>query len=530
MNHLLQIGEYTIYMDDVYSSGPVIPTLRAKLGSAHFLARCVEKSVLTSKIQQFLKNEVEFLAKFECPYLIKVRHIHENDNYYVCIYEDCSTGPLSKMEGKLDEGKILCFLTQILKIACVLSVDDIALTALTPDSIFVHVENGNLFYKLSTLIQNTSIDYRKNTEESPYFAPEIKNMSACVYSLGVLVTKLLSGTAKYVPESTSENLRHLISRCLEENPVKRIPLEDIMFHPFMAEPKRLIKEYEIGKLLGEGDFAEVYLATRLATKETVAIKQLKVQQAKLSLKFFDENTMLRYLFYLSREIALMYSIAYSTANKTGLSILKDHFLGENVLYLVIEYCKGSALSSVLKLYPKGLPKALLYSYSKDLASCLSHLHAMKIAHRCLTPQHVLLTETEPEIARLKIASFGLSTKLHEEVGYMEQIITSASYIPPEATNVGGGFEFSLSYDIWSYGVILYEMAFGVQPIHILKGEKEQQSLKINLMNKGKAKFIGREDLDGEFFELIKNCLKVNKNERPSAASILVCPLFNKIFI
>ncbi len=519
-----------MHQEEIYAHTPLVPTVKARDGSHDYLARCVPKhSDPGEHTLSAIRKEFNILFRFACPHLLRPARVLETNSDTIFLYEDCSRGPLSVCaKSRMNESEARDFLAQIVRVICVLSIEGIAVTYLTPEMIFIHEEHDStVVYRLGSLLCGPEAT---DPAASIYVAPELRSIASCVYSLGVLLAQLVFGSPvppKTPIDPTQEALLHLIRRCTDENPIKRIPLEDLMFHPFMAEPKRLFAEFSLGKLLGEGEFANVYLAEDKRTMAQCEIKELKIQQAKLSLKFFDENTMLRYLIILAREVALMYNIAYTALDKSGLLFLKTHFLGDNVLHLVTEHCAGGNLSALIQRFPKGLPETILRSLGRKLAECLKHLHAIKIVHCRLIPYHILLTDPDPALAELRIASFTLSTKLNSGTGSMEPINSIGTYIPPEATAVESNFAFSFSYDIWSYGIILFEMAFGVQPNHVVQNEKERQALKINLMQKGEVRFPERAGLDKRFVELIRACVNPDRSARPSAEELTLHPVFGE---
>jgi len=487
----LIIQNCVVNLGEIFAECPFFETYTGKINQNNdILARCVQKSLLSSKIKDMLLCEKEYLQKYNSPHLIKFMQIIENEKYLIFIYQKSPTEKsLRNFISKMNFEEVKEFLRQIMNIICALRIDNINVIFLNPDSIYVSQENDTKIYKLGTLIGTTSLFYTESINISPYFAPELSVSSA--WSLGVLL-KMLP-----LPYLNSDSYSHLLKRCLEKDPSKRIPLEDIMFHPFMNSPEKLSQNYTIIKLIGESDFAERYLALNKKTNENVMIKVAKIRQAKLSLKFFDSNTMLKYLTLLEHEISLLYNMSYFNSQDSSKSVvlLKDNFFGDNTLYFIFEFCQGVSLANLIEKYPDGLPLDLLIKFAKNIIKCIKNLHEMQIVHRHLTPRHILLTNEDPYKSELKITDFAHALKLLNGIGNMEHLITDQTYIPPEAVNVENDFEISFSYDIWSFGIILYEMTYGIQPIFIEKSEKDRQALKINLMQKGEFRTKNRVDIN-----------------------------------
>jgi Tol biopolymer transport system component/tRNA A-37 threonylcarbamoyl transferase component Bud32 len=227
---------------------------------------------------------------------------------------------------------------------------------------------------------------------------------------------------------------------------------------FLAQPAIQAKElaigsrlgpYEILSRIGAGGMGEVYKARDTRLDRTVAVKILSdrlADRSELRERFEREG----------RTIASL--------NHPHICTLYDIGRQDGVDYLVMEYVSGKSLSKLIK--PRGLPFAEALHYAQQIASALAAAHAAGIVHRDIKPANVIVT---PE-GQVKILDFGLA-KLEErrvetqiQPRTMEPTLTvagvvmgTAGYMSPEQARAE---EVDARTDLFSFGVVLYEMATG----------------------------------------------------------------------
>ena len=193
-------------------------------------------------------------------------------------------------------------------------------------------------------------------------------------------------------------------------------------------------KYEILKTLGSGGFGTVYLVRDTWIDKKVAIKVPHKQNGE-----FDE---------LLREPRLLAALDHAnivrivTAEKTD-----DYF------FIVMEFVEGESLEAMIDR-EKGLGIEQATDFARQLATGAEYAHAQGVLHRDLRPGNVLVT---PE-GRIKITDFGTSRFL-EVAERASTIIGSPPYMAPEQFQGRAMF----SSDVYSLGVIMYEMMTGVLP-------------------------------------------------------------------
>jgi serine/threonine protein kinase len=103
------------------------------------------------------------------------------------------------------------------------------------------------------------------------------------------------------------------------------------------------------------------------------------------------------------------------------------------------------------------------SFARDILSALVHIHAQRVIHADLKVENILAFEpaTKEEFPVLKVCDFGLSQRLdpHGKVALAKKIGT-IGYMAPE---LGVADQVDTAIDMWSFGIVLYEMAAGYKP-------------------------------------------------------------------
>lgn len=204
--------------------------------------------------------------------------------------------------------------------------------------------------------------------------------------------------------------------------------------------KTLAGRYTIVEKIGEGGMAVVYRAIDNNTTKTVAVKVLREEYA--SNASFVERF---------RSEAL----AASRMSHPGIVNLLDVGEDEGVRYIVIEYINGASLRDLIRQQGALRPKVAA-DISTRLLAALSHAHEQGIIHRDIKPQNILVDRQHS----LKILDFGIARVIGSAVEPHDQAIGSVHYFSPEQAR--GELADQMS-DIYSVGVVLYEMLTGKKP-------------------------------------------------------------------
>ena len=198
------------------------------------------------------------------------------------------------------------------------------------------------------------------------------------------------------------------------------------------------------KRLGKGSSATVYLGKHRTEQYDVAVKKFELSPDDKHLRKRAE-----------REIQILQSLHHNNIIHLY-EIVRDKF--HNDIYLFLEYCPHGSLHTFLG---KGgyLEEHQARSLFHQLAGALKHLQERNIYHRDLKPHNLLLSST----FQLKIIDFGFSTLQHRNS--FKRICGSPLYMAPEMIHTN---EYHSLSDLWSIGIIMYEILFGHHPFPKMK--------------------------------------------------------------
>ncbi|XVE59711.1 hypothetical protein DITRI_Ditri05aG0068100 [Diplodiscus trichospermus] len=293
--------------------------------------------------------------------------------------------------------------------------------------------------------------------------------------------------------------------------MKRIRDEDgSRFNNFQI----LNNRYALLNLLGKGGFSEVYKAYDLVEHRYVACK-LHGLNAQWS-----EDKKQSYIRHAIRE----YNI-HKTLLHHHIVRLWDIFeIDQNTFCTVLEYCSGKDLDAVLKATPV-LPEKEARIIIVQIFQGLVYLNkrAQKIIHYDLKPGNVLFDE----LGVAKVTDFGLSKIVEDDVGSRGMELTSQGagtywYLPPECFELSRTPLISSKVDVWSAGVLFYQMLFGRRPFG--HDQTQERILREDTIIKArKVEFPSRPTVSNEAKDLIRRCLTYNQAERPDVLTIAQDP-------
>jgi len=222
------------------------------------------------------------------------------------------------------------------------------------------------------------------------------------------------------------------------------------------------------KKLGRGTFADVWQGEWLnpAASEVVkvAIKEFYLNKQTLKRALETEITIMQSLDH-PNIVKLISVIAVEKKlnidDSFEANTLGHQSSSEDKLWVILEFCEGGDFKTFLK-DTKNSPKQQRLSekwariYMKQIAEGLRYLRSKNIIHRDLKPHNLLMTKDHKTI---KIADFGFARILGSEA-LEATVCGSPLYMAPEILR---GEEYNSKADLWSVGVILYEMLCGVRP-------------------------------------------------------------------
>ena len=196
-------------------------------------------------------------------------------------------------------------------------------------------------------------------------------------------------------------------------------------------------------LLGRGGMGTVYRATDALTGQIVAVKVLdKTSEVSQTSEVFAR---------FAREGEALRQLSHPNIVRIVAAVQEQ---GRHCL--VMEYAAGGSLRSVLKREGR-LPATRAAEIALDLADALTHAHRLGILHRDLKPENVLLAaDGTPRLADFGLAHLAAGPRLSQS----GVLVGTVDYVSPEACQ---GVVVSELSDIWSFGVLLFEMVAGCLP-------------------------------------------------------------------
>jgi len=207
---------------------------------------------------------------------------------------------------------------------------------------------------------------------------------------------------------------------------------------------------EIDKVLGRGAMGTVYRARQVSLDRPVAVKVMAgdlVGQNEFILRF-------------RREAAALAALAHTNV----VAIIDQGNIGTN-WYFVMEYVDGPTLRRELSRKSITIPLAI--DYGLQIGHGLAYAHTKGVVHRDLKPENVLLADEGRAGRVAKICDFGLADILYSDRSYVNLTgsrisMGTVNYMAPEQRQDAGRVDQRA--DVFSYGVVLYELFTGELPV------------------------------------------------------------------
>src|SRR5215831_8428464 len=254
--------------------------------------------------------------------------------------------------------------------------------------------------------------------------------------------------------------------------------------------------YEIQQLLGEGGMGEVYKALDRELDRPVALKLIRPELASNSsmLARFKQELL------LSRQV-------------THKNVIRIFDLGDSdgVKFITMEFVEGHDLRTLIQEKKKFSPEQAV-EVMQQVCQALEAAHSVGVIHRDLKPQNIMREYT----GRILVMDFGLARSMGD-VGMTQTgaLVGTMEYMSPEQAL---GKELDQRSDIFTAGLILYELLTGNTPFHA-------DSALASLIKRTQERAIPVSDYDssipGALSEVVSKCLERDPNQRyQTAAEVL----------
>eukprot|EP01022_Parablepharisma_sp_SALTPOND_P033081 TRINITY_DN88162_c1_g1_i1.p1 TRINITY_DN88162_c1_g1~~TRINITY_DN88162_c1_g1_i1.p1 ORF type:complete len:954 (+),score=100.18 TRINITY_DN88162_c1_g1_i1:155-3016(+) len=533
-----------------------------KTTGEEYALKVVKTSKMTDvKIASLLLGEVEIMLELtSCPFAIRIEDYFVYKNDLCLILEYCNGGDLDNFirklrrktkEFPLEELKLIAW-----NVACGLyemHKRNMMHRDIKPKNILVIDDK-----KTGTLIDIKLCDYGLSKKVSEYeelhgstilgtfdyFAPELyelmeKRMAGDVtdikydykidvWSYGILLYFALYGKTPMEPPGSKysvmrqKNIHYpsikgvppsymdLIKKCLTFDPAKRPSFAELLNDPFFTivvlQPRLKLAPYTQGKLIGNG-----------ATKKT-KVYECQKDGRNYAMKVIEAGAVEK-----KRLVGEIDTLA-KLKNSDNIIKLYDYFAIGDSVYLILDYYQGGDLEQYITT-KENMKVPLTPDQQIHMAYCvlngIKDIHTHNIIHRDVHPKNILLDlNPDGSIKNAVIGDFGFARVLLDEAA---QTMFFTAYKSPEMTFPDLGGVHDAKTDIWSYGMLLYFVIFGVHPEKYPKNHNL-----VEVLRKGDVKYDEtRASASPELVSVMKECLRVKPTDRPAAFELLKNPIFAK---
>ncbi len=285
--------------------------------------------------------------------------------------------------------------------------------------------------------------------------------------------------------------------------------------------KFLNNRYLIRDLIGKGGMGRVYLA------EDAAKGGIPVAVKILSMNLVNQQMSQRF----AREIFI--GAQLGRKSKHIVRVLGYGVTEDKIPFFVMEYLQGKNLKQIIKVEPLKLPKFLDFCQQICLGLQCAHQgvsikgEIYPVIHRDIKPENILITEDAKKGEILKILDFGIAKFLTERSGMTltESFIGSLPYCSPE--HMEGRKLLDVRSDIYSLGVLMFEMLTGKHPFQI-KSNSFGDWYQAHRFETPPAieEMITQVKIPQELKKLVMTCLAKEINARPQNVNQILASLEN----
>ena len=264
---------------------------------------------------------------------------------------------------------------------------------------------------------------------------------------------------------------------LNNNNIKEKNENKTIFIKDKAIKKVTLNDFKILKVLGRGTFGKVCLVQYKSAKKYYAMKIMKkntiLEHDQVSHTLLEKNILqnLNYQFLVGMEFC---------------------FQTQERIYFVMNFIRGGELFNHLHKC-QYFPESETKFYCAIIGLALEYLHTHGIVYRDIKPDNILIDED----GYLKLADFGMAKMLKDQEKAFSLCGTPEYFAPEIITREG----HNKSADWWSYGILLYEMLYGIPPFYSKNTEKM-----FELITKAEIKFPKKIHISEMAKDLISNLL------------------------
>ncbi|CAK68583.1 unnamed protein product (macronuclear) [Paramecium tetraurelia] len=262
--------------------------------------------------------------------------------------------------------------------------------------------------------------------------------------------------------------------------------------------------YSINKLIGKGNFAKVYSASKKSDHSTYAVKafdKLKFQDIRI-----DKPALIK-------ELSIMRKMEF-----VGVIKLCEVFENDNYIFMVCELLEGGELFNQMK--GKAYDEKTVAHIMFRILQSIDYIHSVGVLHRDIKPENLIL-RSKRDMADVVIADFGLADFYNQEGDYMFKRCGTPGYVAPELLQ---DKIYDYKIDIFSAGVLMFIMLTGQSPF---KAQSYDEIVMKNYHCQIEFSLIKNQPLSEEAVHLLTSLLEKNPDLRISSELALQHPWFQK---
>lgn len=253
-----------------------------------------------------------------------------------------------------------------------------------------------------------------------------------------------------------------------------------------ADPTKL---YRSLNKIGQGASGGVYTAYRVGTNQSVAIKQMNLEQQP------------------KKDLIINEILVMKDSKHRNIVNFMDSFLHRGDLWVVMEYMEGGSLTDVVTY--NVMSEGQIAAVCRETLQGLQHLHSKGVIHRDIKSDNILLSLD----GHIKLTDFGFCAQINEAMMKRTTMVGTPYWMAPEVVTRK---EYGRKVDIWSLGIMAIEMIEGEPPYLT---ESPLRALFLIATN-GTPDLKEPELLSQDLKDFLGLCLEVSPDRRASAGELL----------
>ena len=242
--------------------------------------------------------------------------------------------------------------------------------------------------------------------------------------------------------------------------------------------------------LGSGAFSKVYLGKHIPTEELYAIKKLSKKELKTKIDSIE---------IIKREIEL-----HSKLYHKNIIHLVGTYENEENIFIILEYSNKGDLFKLIRK-KKIIDEQTCFNYFIQTVNSVLFLHENNLIHRDIKPENILINDNN----EIKLCDFGCCVE--SAIGNRTTFCGTYEYMAPEIIKETS---YNNSVDVWSLGILLYELSHGYSPFNMnYNGKKTQENVFKDIIRNNFDFKKGMNFISEEYNELMIRMIVYNPNKR-----------------